>query len=59
MIDLRVGQASGRAECAPGLEMLQKVRGPSRITVAGDKGYARGQTNVYRGSIRDQSRFAR
>src|SRR6202049_2890114 len=39
MIDLRVGQASGRAESAQGLEMLQEVRGPRRITVAGDKGY--------------------
>src|SRR5713226_4099182 len=39
MIDLRVGQASGRAECEQGLEMLQEVRGPRRITVAGDKGY--------------------
>jgi len=39
MIDLRVGQASGRAECEQGLEMLQKVRGARRITVAGDKGY--------------------
>src|SRR5208282_510331 len=39
MIDLRVDQASGRAECEQGLEMLQKVRGPNRITVAGDKGY--------------------
>src|ERR1700692_1283494 len=27
MIDLRVGQASGRAECEQGLEMLQEVRG--------------------------------
>jgi hypothetical protein len=39
MIDLRVGQASGRAEWEQGLEMLQAVRGPRRITVAGDKGY--------------------
>ena len=39
MIDLRVGQASGRAECEQGLEMLQEVRGPRGITVAGDKGY--------------------
>src|SRR6202045_849517 len=39
MIDLRVGQASGRAECEQGLEMLQAIRGPRRITVAGDKGY--------------------
>ena len=38
MIDLRVGQASGRAECEQGLEMLHEVRGPRRITVAGDKG---------------------
>ena len=39
MIDLRVGQASGRAECEQALEMLHEVRGPRRITVAGDKGY--------------------
>src|SRR6267378_6777495 len=39
MIDLRMGQASGRAECEQGLEMLQEIRGPRRITVAGDKGY--------------------
>ena len=39
MIDLRVGQAGGRAECEQGLEMLQEVRGSRRITVAGDKGY--------------------
>ena len=39
VIDLRVGQASGRAEWEQGLEMLQAVRGPRRITVAGDKGY--------------------
>ena len=37
IIDLRVGQASGRAECEHGLEMLHEVRGPRRITVAGDK----------------------
>jgi IS5 family transposase len=34
-----VGQASGRAECEQGLEMLQEVRGARRTTVAGDKGY--------------------
>jgi hypothetical protein len=39
MIDLRVGQAGGRAECARGLEMLQEVHGSRRITVAGEKGY--------------------
>jgi hypothetical protein len=39
MIDLRVGQTSGRAESKQGLEMLQELRGPRRITVAGDKGY--------------------
>ena len=39
MIDLRVGQASGRAECEQGLQMLQQLRGSSRITVAGDKSY--------------------
>src|ERR1700692_485378 len=42
VIDLRVGQASGRTEWEPGLEMLQAVRGPRRITVAGDKGYGTG-----------------
>ena len=39
MIDLRVGQANGRAESEQGLEMLQELRRPRRITVAGDKGY--------------------
>ena len=39
IIDLRLGQASGRAESEQGLEMLQELRGPRRITVAGDKGY--------------------
>ena len=39
MIDLRVGQAGGRAECEQGLDMLQAMRGPRRVTVAGDKGY--------------------
>jgi Transposase domain (DUF772) len=39
MIDLRVGQASGRAKCEQGLEMLHAVGGAHRITVAGDKGY--------------------
>jgi len=39
MIDLRVGQATGRAECEQGLQMLHQLRGSSRITVAGDKGY--------------------
>jgi transposase len=39
MIDLRVGQTSGRAEREQGLEMLQAVGGPHRITVAADKGY--------------------
>ena len=39
IIDLRMGQTSGRAECEQGLEMLQEIRGPRRITVAGDKGY--------------------
>jgi hypothetical protein len=33
MIDLRVGEASGRAECKQGLEMLQKIRGSRPITV--------------------------
>jgi transposase len=39
MIDLRVGQATGRAEYEQGLDMLQEIRGLRRITVAGDKGY--------------------
>jgi transposase len=39
MLDLRVGQASGRAECEQGLAMLEAVHGAHRITVAGDKGY--------------------
>jgi hypothetical protein len=39
MIDLRVSQATGRAEYEQGLDMLQEIRGPRRITVAGDKGY--------------------
>jgi hypothetical protein len=37
MIDLRAGNWADR--CEQGLEMLQAVRGPRRITVAGDKGY--------------------
>src|ERR1700692_4292917 len=39
MIDLRLGQATGRAEREHGLELLQTVRGTRRITVAGDKGF--------------------
>jgi IS5 family transposase len=39
MLDLRVGQASGRAECEQGLAMLQAVHEAHRVTVAGDKGY--------------------
>ena len=39
MLDLRVGQASGRAEREQGLAMLEAVCGQQRITVAGDKGY--------------------
>jgi transposase len=39
MIDLRVGQATGRAECEQGLGMLQELAGARRITIAGDKGY--------------------
>jgi hypothetical protein len=38
VIDLRVGHATGRAECEQGLAMLQQLRRSSRITVAGDKG---------------------
>src|SRR5271169_6133614 len=43
MIDLRVGQTSGRAECEQGLEMLEGVGGLHRITVAADKGYDRAE----------------
>ena len=39
MIDLRLGQATGRAEREHGLELLRAVRGARRITVAGDKGF--------------------
>lgn len=39
VIDLRVGQATGRAEREHGLAMLQELGGARRITVAGDKGY--------------------
>ena len=43
MVDLRVGQATGRAECEQGLEMLEGVGGLHRITVAADKGYDRAE----------------
>ena len=43
MVDLRVGRARGRAECEQGLEMLERVRGLHRITVAADKGYDRAE----------------
>ncbi len=39
MVDLRVGQATGRAECEQALEMLEGVGGLHRITVAADKGF--------------------
>jgi transposase len=39
LIDLRLGQASGRAESEQALEMLQALPGAGRITVAGDTGY--------------------
>lgn len=39
VVDLRVGQASGRAEREHGLEMLHELGATRRITVAGDKGY--------------------
>ena len=39
VIDLRVGQATGRAEREHGLAMRQQPGGARRITVAGDKGY--------------------
>ena len=39
LIDLRLGQASGRAESEQALEMLQALPGAGRITVAGDQGY--------------------
>ena len=43
MVDLRVGRATGRTECAQGLEMLEGVGGLHRITVAADKGYDRAE----------------
>jgi transposase len=43
MIDLRVSQATGRAECEQGLAMLEGVGGLKRITVAADKGYDRAE----------------
>jgi len=43
MIDLRVGQATGRAECEQGLAMLEGIGGLNRITVAADKGYDRAE----------------
>jgi IS5 family transposase len=43
MVDLRVGQATGRAECEQGLEMLQEVGGLHRITVGADKAYDRAE----------------
>jgi hypothetical protein len=39
VIDLRLGEAAGRAEREHGLAMLQELGGARRITVAGDKGY--------------------
>lgn len=39
MIDLCLGQATGRAEREQGLELLQTVRGARRITVTADKGF--------------------
>jgi transposase len=39
MVDLRVGQATGRAEGEQALEMLEGVGGLHRIPVAGDKGF--------------------
>jgi len=39
VIDLRIGQATGRAEREHGLEMLHELGGRRRVTVAGDKGY--------------------
>jgi transposase len=39
VIDLRVGQATGRAEREHGLAMLQELSTTRRITVAGDRGY--------------------
>jgi transposase len=43
MVDLRVGPATGRAECEQGLELLEGVGGVHRITVAADKGYDRAE----------------
>jgi transposase len=39
VVDLRVGQSTGRAEREQGLAMLHDLGGARRITVAGDKGY--------------------
>lgn len=39
LVDLRVGEANGRAEIDASLEMLEGVAGGRRITVAGDKGF--------------------
>ena len=39
LVDIRVGEANGRAEIDAGLEMIEGVAGRRRITVAGDKGY--------------------
>jgi len=39
MVDLRLGQATGRAECEQGLDLLQELDGLHRVTVAADKAY--------------------
>ncbi len=36
MVDLRLGQATGRAECEQRLDLLEEVDGLHRVTVAAD-----------------------
>jgi hypothetical protein len=43
IVNLRVSQATGRAECEQGLAMLEGVGGLHRITVAADKSYDRAE----------------
>jgi transposase len=39
LVDLRISEANGRAECETAIDMLADVATGGRITVAGDKGY--------------------